>query len=166
MSSDTINIENYLKLIHQFPLRPIRSDAELDKAIQVIDSLLDRDEIDPAEADYLEVVSDLVERYETEKHPIPPVSDVEVLEHLMEAREVTQSEVAQETGIAGSTISEILSGRRALNRTHIDKLSRYFHVDPGVFLQVCGSHTEVRKRSDIAKEITSGKVQRKPSITG
>lgn len=49
MSSDTVNIENYLKLIHQFPLRPIRSDAELDQAIQVIDSLLDRDEIDPAE---------------------------------------------------------------------------------------------------------------------
>ena len=37
------------------------------------------------------------------------------------------------TGIAESTISEVLSGKRKLNRTQIGKLARYFHVSPAVF---------------------------------
>ena len=123
----------YLQLVRTFPLRPIRSDDSLDRAIAVINSLLDRDDLSPAEADYLDVLSDLVERYETEEHPMEDVSDADMLQHLIEAKGVTQAEVARRAGIAVSTISEVLSGKRALSRTHIGKLARYFGVDPGVF---------------------------------
>ena len=61
------------------------------------------------------------------------VSDADVLEHLIEAKGVTQAEVARRAGIAISTISEVLSGKRSLNRVHIGKLAHYFSVDPGVF---------------------------------
>ena len=37
-------------------------------------------------------------------------------------------------GIAESTISAVLGGKRKLNRTQIAKLARYFHVEPGAFL--------------------------------
>jgi HTH-type transcriptional regulator/antitoxin HigA len=37
------------------------------------------------------------------------------------------------TGVAESTISEVLSGKRKLNRKQIGKLAQFFHVDPGVF---------------------------------
>ena len=85
----------YLKLVRTFPLRPIRSDDSLDRAIAVINSLLDRDDLSPAEADYLDVLSDLVERYETEEHPMEDVSDADMLQHLIEAKGVTQAEVAR-----------------------------------------------------------------------
>ncbi len=123
----------YWKLVRAFPLRPIHSEAELDRAIDVINALLDRDDLTPAEADYLDVLSDLVERYETEHHHIEDVSDADMLEHLIDARGVTQADVARGAGIAVSTISEVLSGKRTLSRTHIGKLARYFGVDPGVF---------------------------------
>jgi HTH-type transcriptional regulator/antitoxin HigA len=123
----------YLKLVRGFPLRPIRTDEELDRAIDVINSLLDRNDLDPAEADYLDVLGDLVERYETEQHPIEDVSDADLLAHLIDAKGVTQAQVARGAGIAVSTISEVLSGKRTLSRTHIGKLARYFGVDPGVF---------------------------------
>jgi HTH-type transcriptional regulator/antitoxin HigA len=123
----------YLDLIRRYPLRPIRSDRELARAIQMVDSLIDRDDLDTDEQDYLDVLSDLVERYETEEHPLAPVSDAEMLQHLIEAKGVTQVEAARATGIAESTISEVLAGKRTLSRTHIGKLSRYFHVGPGVF---------------------------------
>lgn len=123
----------YLKLVRAFPLRPIRTEAELDRAIEVVNSLLDRDDLAPAEADYLDVLGDLVERYETEQHPVEDVSDADMLEHLIEARGVTQAEAARGAGIAVSTISEVLSGKRTLSRAHIGKLARYFGVDPGVF---------------------------------
>ena len=125
--------DRYFKLVQQFPLRPIRSDVELDAAVAVMDELLDRSVLTPQESDYLEVLSDLVERYEAETHPMEPVSDAALLQHLIEAKNVSQVEVARETRVAESTISEVLAGRRTLNRRHIGSLARYFGVQPSVF---------------------------------
>jgi len=75
----------------------------------------------------------LIERYESEAHPMAPVSDAEMLRHLIEAKGVLQTVVSKATGITDSTISEALSGKRALNRGHIGKLARYFGVSPDVF---------------------------------
>ena len=125
--------DRYLELVHRFPLRPIRSDKELDHAIHVLDSLLDRTRLEPEEKDYLDVLSDQIERYEDTDVQVPGASDAEVLQHLIEAKGVTQAEVAKSAGISESTISEVLSGKRTLNRQHLGKLSRYFRVSAGVF---------------------------------
>jgi HTH-type transcriptional regulator / antitoxin HigA len=124
----------YLELIHRFFLRPINSDEELDMAIDVINSLLDQETLDQGEADYLDVLGDLVEKYETEHHPIPPVSDSDRLRHLIEAKGTTQAKLADDTGISESTFSAIFRGKRRLNRRHIEVLARYFHVSPSVFI--------------------------------
>jgi HTH-type transcriptional regulator/antitoxin HigA len=131
-------LDSYLELIHAFPLRPIRSDRELNRAITVINALLDRSRLTTAEEDYLEVLSDLVERYEDRHHRIATadLTDAEMLEHLLEAKEVTQAEVARATGIRESRISEVISGKRQLTRTQIGKLAAYFCVSPAVFLPV------------------------------
>jgi HTH-type transcriptional regulator / antitoxin HigA len=123
----------YFQLIRQLPLRPIRSDEELDRAIAMINTLLDRNDLDPTEEDYLEVLSDLVERYETATHPMGPVSAADVLQHLLEAREVTPTEVARRTGIAGSALANLLAGKRSPSRSQVAKLAHYFHVDPATF---------------------------------
>ena len=126
--------DGYLQLIRKFPLRPIRSEAELDQAIAVIDELVVRSKRSAAEDDYLDVLGDLVRQYESEHHPIPHVSDGELLRFLLEMRDRTQTQVAKETGIAESTISEVLSGKRKLNRRQIGKLAEYFNITPGTFL--------------------------------
>jgi HTH-type transcriptional regulator / antitoxin HigA len=125
--------DRYMELICQFPLRPIRSEAELDRAIAMVDSLVDRPKLSRAEADYLDILTDIVERYESEAHPIEPVSDSVMLAHLLEARGVTESQVAKATGIAVSTLSEVINDKRSLNRGHIGKLAAYFGVSPDVF---------------------------------
>jgi HTH-type transcriptional regulator/antitoxin HigA len=125
--------DRYLELIRRFPLRPIRSEAELDGAIRVIDSLIDQETLAPPEQDYLDVLTDLVEAYESEHYPEEPVSDAQMLRFLIEMKGVTQSEAAKGAGIPESTVSEVLSGKRKLNRAQIGKLARYFHVEPGAF---------------------------------
>jgi HTH-type transcriptional regulator / antitoxin HigA len=129
-----IHNDRYLELVQQVPLRPLRSEAELDRAIAMIEVLLAQDRRNPDEEDYLDVLSDLVEKYEDEHEPMPPVSGADLLRFLIESQETTQAKVATATGIAESTISEILAGKRALNRKHIEALSRHFHVSPVVFL--------------------------------
>jgi HTH-type transcriptional regulator/antitoxin HigA len=119
-------------LVRRFRLRPIRSERDLESAIALIDELTDR-ELAPDEKDYLQVLSGLVERFEAEHFPVSPVSDADMLRHLMEAKGVQQAEIARATKIAESTISEVLSGKRSLNRVHIGKLATYFHVRPDVF---------------------------------
>jgi HTH-type transcriptional regulator/antitoxin HigA len=125
--------DHYFDLVRQFPLRPIRSDKELDEAVRMVDSLLDRRNLAAGEEDYLEVLGDLIERFESEAHPMAPVSDAEMLRHLIEAKGVSQTEVSRATRIADSTISEVLKGKRSLNRNHIGKLAKYFNVSPDAF---------------------------------
>ena len=67
-------------------------------------------------------------------HPIGDVSEDEMLGFLIEQKGVTQVEAARGAGIAESTISEVLSGKRRLTRGQIEKLAAYFHVSPAVFL--------------------------------
>jgi len=125
--------DRYLELVRQFPLRPLRTDADLDHAVDVIDSLIDQESLSPPEQDYLDVLSDLVEAYEAEAVPMRRVDDANMLRFLIDNRGSSQVEVAKQAGIAESTISEVLAGKRKLNRSQIGKLARYFHVEPGVF---------------------------------
>jgi HTH-type transcriptional regulator/antitoxin HigA len=127
--------ESYLALAAAYPIHPIRSETDLDDAIAVVDSLLSRPEpLDDQEQDYLESLSNEVERYEAVAYPMPALSEAGLMRELMVARDATLSDVAAETGIAISTLSAILSGKRKFNLTHIRGLATYFGVDPGVFL--------------------------------
>jgi HTH-type transcriptional regulator/antitoxin HigA len=108
----------------------------LDEAIRVLDSLLCRKKpLDEQEQGYMESLSHEIERYETAHITMPDVSGAAMLRHLIEARELTLSHVAAKTGIAVSTLSSVLGGKRQLNRRHIETLAPYFHVAPGVFLR-------------------------------
>src|SRR5207245_521496 len=104
--------DDYLELIARFPLRSIRTDEDLDAAVEVVNALIDRDSLSAGARDYLDALSDLIESYESRVHPMKPVSDAEMLTHLIEAKGVSQADVTRATGIAESTISEILAGKR------------------------------------------------------
>lgn len=126
--------ERYLALIREWPLRPIRSEAELDGAIAMLDALSDREPLSPEEHDYLLVLSGLVEAYEDAHHPIPAITGTPMLRYLLESRGVPQARVAAEAGIAESTLSEILAGKRKLGIKHVRALAGYFRVDPGLLI--------------------------------
>ncbi len=123
----------YLELIQRFPLRKIKSEEELDEATRLIDELLDDEELPTDAKEYLEVLEGLVSEYESEHHDIPPVPDSYLLEHLIEAQDVSQAEVARATGIASSTISAVIAGTRQLTREQIGLLCRYFGISPDTF---------------------------------
>jgi HTH-type transcriptional regulator/antitoxin HigA len=130
--------DRYLALVARFPLRPLRTDDELAEATALVESLLGRDDLDPDELGYLDVLAALVERYQDEHHPVPPASDADLLRHLIESRATTQARVAAATGIAAPTLSDVLAGRRRLNRRHIAALARFFRVSPALFVAVGG----------------------------
>jgi HTH-type transcriptional regulator/antitoxin HigA len=124
----------YLALIRRFPLRPIHTDAELEAASGVVDELIDRDSLSPGESDYLDVLGDLVEKYEDEHVEMPHVSDGTMLRSLMDEKGVRQSDVARGTGISKTVLSLVLNNKRDLTREHIVAISKYFDVNASSFL--------------------------------
>jgi HTH-type transcriptional regulator / antitoxin HigA len=124
----------YLTLVRRFPLRPLRTDAELDAAAGIIDELTDRDDLSAAESDYLDVLGDLVEKYEDEHVEMPHVSDAAMLGLLMDEKGARQADVVRGTGISKTVLSLVLNGKRDLTREHIVSLSKFFGVAPTAFL--------------------------------
>ncbi len=124
-----------IALIRECPLRPIRSEAELSRAIAAVDRLTDVESPGDEEQDYLAVLANLIADYEDE-HEDDDVSPAEdMLRHLIDSRGVTQAEVGMRgSGLSDATISHILVGHRPPSRKAIAALASYFKVDPAVFL--------------------------------
>lgn len=124
----------YLELVHAFPLRPIHSEADLDRAIAIVDSLIDHTTLTRDEEDYLHVLSNLVEEYEDEDDPIPDAPGPEMLRFLLEENSLTLLALGEQAGIPISTLSEVLSGKRKISPAVREKLAKRFHTDPSLFL--------------------------------
>ena len=124
----------YMELIARFPLRPLRSDRDLERAAGIANALAIREDLTQGETDYLDVLTDMIEKYEAIHYPVQDVSGVELLRFLLGEQGKSQAEVARELGMSPSTISEILSGKRDFGRKYIEAFARYFAVAPSAFL--------------------------------
>ena len=124
--------DSYLELVLVFPLASIKSDEHLGEAQQIMDRLLAQGNLDDGEELYLDALSDLVAAYEEEHHRIQPASDADLLRHLLEAKEITQTRLHRDTGLAKSMISEVLAGKKPFSRQMMRTLADYFQVDISV----------------------------------
>ena len=143
--------ERYLELFERVPLRPIRSDRELERASTIINELVVLDKRSREEDDYLDVLSDLIEKYEKAHHPIPPLPPHQMLAESLATKGVTQSEVSTATGIPLSTISELISQKRSFNLGNIQKLSAYFGLEPTAFIHLPSQTLPSRFEHDFSK---------------
>lgn len=110
----------------------IASERQHQEYLAVLGRLASKERPSSDEEKYAEVLITLIEAYEEEHHAIPEASAVEVLRALMEANGLRQKDLAPSLGTE-SIVSEILSGKRELNKRQIEKLSKRFHVSPAVF---------------------------------
>lgn len=111
---------------------PIASDRQHAEYLSVLDRLASKENPTKEEEKYAAVLLALVEAYEEEHHAIPDASPVQVLRALMEANDLRQKDLVPIFG-SESIVSEVLHKKRALNKTHIEKLSKRFRVSPAVF---------------------------------
>lgn len=85
-----------------------------------------------AQLEAIELLTLLIERYEAENFKVPQASPAQVLRFLLDSHSLRQRDIAKDLG-SESVVSEVLSGKRRLNATHIEALSRRFKVSPAVF---------------------------------
>ena len=125
-------LANPTEMIRQGAPRLIHSDEELAAYTDALFRLTAKRHPTREEEEAIELLTLLIERYEAERYPVPDADPVEVLRFLLRQNGLTQRAIAAELG-SESTVSLVLSGKRRLNRDHIARLSRRFHVSPSVF---------------------------------
>src|SRR5438874_482771 len=130
---DKVPRATYLDRIKEFPLTSIRDDEHLALARKVLNRLVMAD-LDKGAQDYVDALTDLVEKYEDGNVSIPDAPAQDVLRLLMESNKLSQNKLAKMVGIPQSTMSEILAGTKQMTVKHMVKLSAIFGVEPAVFM--------------------------------
>jgi HTH-type transcriptional regulator/antitoxin HigA len=109
-------------------IRPIRNDDDLAWALAEVEKYFDDEpEIGSEEGDRFDVLSDLIEAYESRHYPITPSEPITFLRNFMEMTGRTQAEFAKLLG-SRSRASEILNRKRPLTVDQIAILVGEWHI--------------------------------------
>jgi HTH-type transcriptional regulator/antitoxin HigA len=128
----TAALANPADMIRQGAPHVIHSDEELEVYTAALFDLTAKANPTQEEEEAIELLTLLVDRYETQRYPMSDVEPAGMLRFLLDQNGLSQRDIAEDLG-GESTVSLILSGRRSLNRDHIARLSARFHVSPAVF---------------------------------
>lgn len=101
-------------------IRPIKTKADHRAALKEIERLMDARPGTPA-GDRLEVLTTLVDRYESEHEPIDPPDPIDALLYHMESRGLTRRDLEPFLG-SRARVAEILNRRRPLTIEMIRRL--------------------------------------------
>jgi HTH-type transcriptional regulator/antitoxin HigA len=115
-------------------LRPIHDDETYDRMTALMNFLVNAtgDDEDHPLSGLLDLVSDMVSKYEQENFAIEPVEPKEALRFLIESRGLKQEDLA--TIVPQSNLSAILAGKRKISASLAGKLGKYFGISPAVFV--------------------------------
>jgi len=138
--------EKYMSLLQKFPPRPITSQEELDRTQTIINELLDKPDLTIEEEEYLDVLGSLVYEYEQQQEPIPDIYGVELLQVLLQERNLKQKDLVP-IFRTESIVSDVLNGKRQLTKRHIQELSEFFNLSSAVFFP---KHPSVAVNSGIS----------------
>jgi|SRR5882724_1089019 len=129
----TVDMLEYEKLLSITLPHVIRTEAENERYLLVLESLDARPHPSRAEKELTDLLTLLIEDFEERHYALKPASPIEHLQELMAAQNLKQKDLVDIFGTA-SIVSEILSGKRHLTTEHIRRLSERFHVSPELFI--------------------------------
>lgn len=127
-----MNRAKYIKLLAKYMPCPIENAQEHDRQLQVIEDLESKLRTEEEES-VLGLFWLTVQEYEDENWPIEKPAPHEMLQHLMEARDLKQKDIVPLFKSSGRA-SEALSGKRPISKSQAKVLAGYFHVKADLFL--------------------------------
>ena len=124
----------YEDLVRLYPPRKIHDQVELENVTEIADWLALRAKND-AQLDYLELLGDLIDQYESlPAETDKPANPLKILRYLVEENQITTRQLGTVLGVDHSVASRILSGERSITVEHAKKLGARFKVKPQLFL--------------------------------
>jgi len=135
MSTTTIELDEkaYGELLGRTLPHVIRTDDECERLTRELMQIDERERPSPEEKELAELLTVLIEEYEQRRFVIRKASPQQTLQHLMEARNLTQKDLWKTFGSKGIT-SEVFHGKRAISKAQAKKLADFFHVSTDLFI--------------------------------
>jgi HTH-type transcriptional regulator/antitoxin HigA len=121
------------KMIAKGAPHVIHNDKELEAYTNALFQLTALEKPSSAQAEAIELLTLLIERYEQEHYPIPAADAISVVRFLIEQQGLTQRDLIPEFG-SESAVSMFLAGDRKLTVEQIRKLSSRFKLSADVFI--------------------------------
>jgi HTH-type transcriptional regulator/antitoxin HigA len=134
MTRSPARLSEYQSLLVQHSPTPIVNERDYKRALKQLDRLM-VPHPSRAKARLIDLLSTLIADYEAKRYPATTPRPHELLAHLIEARGVSQADVAHATRIPRSTISAVLAGRRKISKANVVKLAKFFQISPNLFLE-------------------------------
>jgi HTH-type transcriptional regulator/antitoxin HigA len=123
----------YTAMLMRFPPRVIRTEDQNEEYIAALHELDERSESwSRDEAELAELYTLLIENFEEKQYALPKSSPLDVVAFLMGQHGLKQKDLVDVFG-AVSVVSEVLNGKRELNKEQIRRLSERFKVSPELF---------------------------------
>jgi len=135
MSTTTIDLDekSYGQLLRRTLPHVIRTDEEHARLTDELMHLDERENPTNEEQELAELLTVLIDEYEGRRYPIRKAGPRQTLQHLMEARKLTQKDLWKIFGSKGIT-SEVFHGKRSISKAQAKKLAAYFHVSVELFI--------------------------------
>ncbi|MBI3697524.1 MAG: transcriptional regulator [Acidobacteria bacterium] len=134
MSTAVIDERRYARLLVKTLPRVIRTEKENERMIADLEELdLRWDHLSREEKELAELMTALIERFESEHYPINLASPQERLGQLMEDRGLTQADLWRLFGTRARA-SEVLKGKRGISKAQAKRLADFFRVPVDLFI--------------------------------
>lgn len=129
-----LNQETYGKLLAEVLPQVVETDEENARLLAEVEKLMAKGENLTSEEEKLfELLVILIEKFEDEHYQLNASTPHSILLHLMEARDLKQSDLVGILGSSGVT-SELINGKRSISKAQAKALGEFFHVSPALFL--------------------------------
>jgi len=129
----TINLKVYSQLVAEVTPKVIETEDEYEQFLAVAERLTFNQMQTPEESALYDLVTMLVETYETQHYSIDRSSPAEVLEHIMESSGIDAIDLAKIFGSSGD-LERVLAGQELINTTQAQALAARFNLSPQIFL--------------------------------
>ncbi len=129
----TFDSDRYSSLLSQYQPRIIKNEDENEIFLEIVESLLSRNNLTPEEDTLLELLVKLIEDFEETHYQINASTPHSRLLHLMDARNLDPADLVEIIGTI-EMVTEIVNGQLEINKKQAEALGKFFHVNPSLFL--------------------------------
>jgi HTH-type transcriptional regulator/antitoxin HigA len=123
-----INPARYKKLLSRAMPVVIETEEDNARMLAEVERLMSKGEdLSPEECALLRLMATLIQDFEEKFYQPGNVTPLEMLHHLMDARDLKAKDLLNVFGSKGIA-SEVLNGKRSISKSHIKKLADFFNV--------------------------------------
>jgi HTH-type transcriptional regulator/antitoxin HigA len=109
----------------------IKSREQYDKYCNILEELVCND--DKNSLDEVELLSLLIEKWDTENNTLKDLDPIRLLKSLMKENNLKSKDLVEVLGLSKGTVSKILNYHKGLSKETIRKLADYFKVSQEAF---------------------------------